>query len=66
MADIDPKTPQTLGIPTATPKADKRPTFSAAGKPNHVDLKGSGGAFRTFLWVAPLSRSPRPRTSAFR
>src|ERR1051325_1950693 len=55
MADIDSKTGQTLGIPTATPKAEKRPTFSAAGKPNHVDQNNRGGGWRTFLWVAPLT-----------
>ena len=55
MADIDSKTGQTLGIPAATPKAEKRPTISAAGKPTHVDPNGWAGAFRTFLWVAPLT-----------
>jgi hypothetical protein len=55
MADIDSKTPQALGIPTATPKAEKRPTFSAAGKPTHVEESGRAGAIKTFLWVAPLT-----------
>src|SRR2546421_2422588 len=55
MADIDSKPGQTLGTPAATPKAEKRPTISAAGKPTHVDPNGWAGAFRTFLWVAPLT-----------
>ncbi|HEV8379188.1 MAG TPA: CdaR family protein [Tepidisphaeraceae bacterium] len=55
MADIESKTGQTLGIPTATPKAEKRPTFSAAGKPTHVEQHGRAGALKTFLWVAPLT-----------
>src|ERR671922_2924546 len=55
MADIDSKTGQTLGIPTATPKAEKRPTFSAAGKPTHIEQNPRIGALKTFLWVAPLT-----------
>jgi len=54
MADLDPKTPQTLGIPAGPPKVEKHPTFSAAGKPIHVDNNKNGG-WRTFLWVAPLT-----------
>ncbi|HEV8292800.1 MAG TPA: CdaR family protein [Tepidisphaeraceae bacterium] len=55
MADIESKTGQALGIPTATPKAEKRPTFSAAGKPTHIEQHSRAGAFKTFLWVAPLT-----------
>src|SRR6058998_422442 len=55
MADIESKTGQTLGIPTPTPKAEKRPTFSAAGQPTPVDHHHRAGAWRTFLWVAPLT-----------
>src|SRR6266446_114002 len=55
MPDIDSKTGQTLGIPTGTPKAEKRPTFSAAGKPTHVEQSGRSAGFKTFLWVAPLT-----------
>src|SRR5881227_1775492 len=55
MADIDSKTTQTLGIPTAAPKAEKRSTFSAAGAPTHVETNSRASAFKTFLWVAPLT-----------
>jgi len=55
MPDIDSKTGQTLGIPPASPKPDKPPTFSAAGKPTHADPNGWAGSLRTFLWVAPLT-----------
>src|SRR3954468_1930194 len=55
MPDIEPKTPQTLGIPTGAPKAEKRPTFSAAGKPTHVETHSRTAGFKTFLWVAPLT-----------
>ena len=54
MADIDSKTGQSLGIPTATPKAEKRPAISAAGKSAHLENNKNGG-WRTFLWVAPLT-----------
>src|SRR5688572_30737940 len=54
MADIEPKTSQTLGIPATPPKAEKRPTFSAAGIPQ-VQESGRIGALKTFLWVAPLT-----------
>jgi hypothetical protein len=55
MADIESKTGQSLGIPTGTPKGEKRPTFSAAGKPMQAEPHGRAGAFKTFLWVAPLT-----------
>ncbi|HEV8606300.1 MAG TPA: CdaR family protein [Tepidisphaeraceae bacterium] len=55
MADNENKTGPSLGIPQTTPKPEKRPTFSAAGKANHVDHQSRGGAFKTFLWVAPLT-----------
>jgi hypothetical protein len=55
MPDIDPKNGQTLGIPTGAPKADKRPTFSAAGKPTHVEQSSRAAGLKTFLWVAPLT-----------
>jgi len=55
MADLESKTGQSLGIPTTTPKTEKRPTFSAAGKPTHVEHPGRVEAFKTFLWVAPLT-----------
>ena len=55
MADIDSKTTQTLGIPTAAPKAEKRSTFSAAGAATHVESNSRASAFKTFLWVAPLT-----------
>ena len=55
MADIESKTGQTLGIPSGTPKAEKRPTFSAAGKPTHVEQSSRTAGIKTFLWVAPLT-----------
>src|SRR3954467_1240724 len=55
MPDIDSKTGQTLGIPAGTPKGEKRPTFSAAGKPTHVETYSRAGGIKTFLWVAPLT-----------
>src|SRR5258705_2165528 len=55
MPDIEPKTPQTLGIPTGVPKAEKRPTFSAAGKPTLVEQYSRAGGFKSFLWVALLT-----------
>ena len=55
MADLESKTGQTLGIPTATGKAEKRPTFSAAGKSNHIEQHSLASGLRTFLWVAPLT-----------
>jgi hypothetical protein len=55
MADNKNKTGPSLGIPPTAPKPEKRPTFSAAGKANHVDPNSRGGAFKTFLWVAPLT-----------
>ena len=55
MPDIEPKTPSTLGIPTGVPKAEKRPTFSAAGKPTHIESHSRAAGFKTFLWVAPLT-----------
>src|SRR4051812_14106160 len=55
MADIDSKTGQSLGIPTPTPKAEKRPTFSAAGKPTHIEHSSRAAGLKTFLWVAPLT-----------
>jgi hypothetical protein len=54
MPDIDSKTGQSLGIPAGTPKVEKRPTFSAAGKPMQVESSRAAG-LKTFLWVAPLT-----------
>src|SRR5436190_5684872 len=55
MADLDTKTPQSLGIPSASPKPEKRPTFSAAGTQAHIEHHSRLGAIKTFLWVAPLT-----------
>src|SRR5437762_13951463 len=55
MPDIDAKTGQTLGIPTGAPKAEKRPTLSAAGKPTHVEQHSRAAGLKSFLWVALLT-----------
>ncbi len=55
MADLDPKSSPSLAQSTAAAaKLDKRTI--PAGKPaNLEDQRSKGGAFKTFLWVAPLT-----------
>src|SRR5215212_3927345 len=54
MADVDPKTSPPLAATATAAKADKRTI--PAGKPANMEAPRSrGGAFTTFLWVAPLT-----------
>src|SRR5947209_11284253 len=55
MPDLDPKSSPPLTPSTApTAKLDKRTI--PAGKPASLeDQRSRGGAFKTFLWVAPLT-----------